>query len=76
MIKDKNGKMVNRSRKGGKNTRKNYTKKVLMTWISMNVWSLNLKPDILEHEVKWALGSITTNKVSGREEFQLSYFKS
>ena len=25
----------------------------------------NLEPDILECEVKWALGSITTNKVSG-----------
>ena len=24
-----------------------------------------LEPDILECEVKWALGSITTNKVSG-----------
>ena len=25
----------------------------------------HIKPDILECEVKWALGSITTNKVSG-----------
>ena len=25
----------------------------------------HLEPDILEYEVKWALGSITTNKVSG-----------
>ena len=25
----------------------------------------HLKPDILEYEVKWALGSITMNKVSG-----------
>ena len=25
----------------------------------------HLEPDILEREVKWALGSITTNKVSG-----------
>ena len=25
----------------------------------------HLKPDILEYEVKWALGSITTNKASG-----------
>ena len=25
----------------------------------------NLEPDILECKVKWALGSITTNKVSG-----------
>ena len=34
----------------------------------------NLEPDILECEVKWALGSITTNKEV--MEFQLSYFKS
>ena len=34
------------------------------------------EPDILECEVKWALGSITTNKASGGDEFQLSYFKS
>ena len=35
----------------------------------------HLKPDILKCEVKWALGSITTNKAS-RGDFQLSYFKS
>ena len=35
-----------------------------------------LKPSILECEVKWALGSITTNKATGGDEFQLSYFKS
>ena len=37
----------------------------------------HLEPDILECEVKWTLGSITTNKASGGDgEFQLSYFKS
>ena len=36
----------------------------------------HLEPAILECEVKWALGSITTNKASGGHEFQLSYFKS
>ena len=36
----------------------------------------HLEPDILECEVKRALGSITTNKASGLLEFQLSYFKS
>ena len=36
----------------------------------------HLEPDILECEVKWALGSITVNKASGDDEFQLSYFKS
>ena len=36
----------------------------------------HLEPDILEYAVKWALGSITTNKASGVMEFQLSYCKS
>ena len=35
----------------------------------------HLEPDILECEVKWALGSITMNKVVEVMEFQLSYFK-
>ena len=37
---------------------------------------IHLEPDILESEVKWALGSITTIKASGVMEFQLSYLKS
>ena len=41
----------------------------------MMVWSLILESDILESEIKWALGSITLNKAS-EIEFQLSYFKS
>ena len=36
----------------------------------------HLEQDILEGEVKWALGSISTKKASGVMEFQLSYFKS
>ena len=36
----------------------------------------NLEPDILEYEVKWALGSITTTKLGEGMDFQLSYFKS
>ena len=36
----------------------------------------HLELDILECEVKWALESISTNKASGGDEFQLSCFKS
>ena len=36
----------------------------------------HLEPDILECEVKWALGSITTTKLVEVMEFQWSYFKS
>ena len=36
----------------------------------------DLEPDILECEIKWALESITKNKVNVGDEFQLRYFKS
>ena len=36
----------------------------------------HLEPDILECEVKWALGSITTNKASGGNGIRADYFKS
>ena len=36
----------------------------------------HLEPDILECEVKWALGTITMKKLVEAMEFQLSYFKS
>ena len=36
----------------------------------------HLEPDILECEVKWALESITTNKLVEVMKFQLSYLKS
>ena len=37
---------------------------------------IHLEPDILECEVKWALGSITMNILVEVMKFQLSYFKS
>ena len=33
-------------------------------------------PDILECEVRWASGSITSNKANGGDGIQLSYFRS
>ena len=35
----------------------------------------NLEPDILECEVKWALGSITTNKASGGDKIPAELFQ-
>ena len=35
----------------------------------------HLEPDILECEVKWALGSITTNKTSGRDGIPVELFQ-
>ena len=36
----------------------------------------HLEPDILECEVKWALGSITMNKASGGDGISVELFKS
>ena len=35
----------------------------------------NLEPDILECEVNWALGSVTTNKASGGNEIPAELFQ-
>ena len=35
----------------------------------------HLEPDILECEVKWALGSITTNKASGDDRIPVELFQ-
>ena len=35
----------------------------------------HLEPDILESEVKWALGSITTNKASGGDGIPAGLFQ-
>ena len=40
-----------------------------------NSVSTHLEPDILECEVKWALGSITTNKASGCDGFPVELFQ-
>ena len=36
---------------------------------------IHLEPDILEHEVKWALGSITTNKAGGGDGIPAELFQ-
>ena len=35
----------------------------------------DLEPDILKCEVKWALGSITTNKANGDDEITVELFQ-
>ena len=45
-----------------------------MTGLTM--WSVpHLEPDILEYDVKWALGSITVNKTNGTDEIPAELFK-
>ena len=36
---------------------------------------MHLEPDILECDVKWALGSITKNKTSGGDEIPVELFQ-
>ena len=52
-----------RFKRVGKNTQEKYTKKDLKDQDNHNGVITHLEPDILECEVKWALGSITTNKL-------------
>ena len=35
----------------------------------------HLEPDILEYKVKWALGSVTTNKASGGDGIPVELFQ-
>ena len=54
-----------RSRRDEKNTQKNYIKKDLNDLDNHDDAVFHLEPDILECEVKWALGSTPANKVRG-----------
>ena len=61
--------------KSGKNTQKNYTKKDLHDPDNHNDMITHLEPDNLECEVKWALRSITTKKVSWGDEIPVELFQ-
>ena len=50
-------------------------KKGLIDRDNHNVVVTHLEPDILECEVKWALGSITANRVSGADGIPAELFK-
>ena len=60
----------------GKNIQKNWYKKGLNNLDNFDGMFTHLEPDILECEIKWALGSIIMNKASGGDRIPLSYFKS
>ena len=61
-------------RRGGKHTQ-NYPKKDLHDPDNQDGVIIHLKLDILECEVKWSLGSITTNKASGGDGFPVELFQ-
>ena len=60
-------------RRDGKNTEELY-KKDLHDPDNHDGVTADLEPDILECVVKWALGSITTNKASGGDGIPLELF--
>ena len=60
--------------RGGKNTQ-NYTKKDLHDPDNHDRVITHLEPNTLETEVKWALGSITTNKVSRGDGIPVELFQ-
>ena len=62
-------------RKGGKNTQKNYTKNDFHDPDNHDGVITHLEPDILECEVKWALGSITKKKASGGDGIPVELFQ-
>ena len=68
MIKDKNGKDLRKAEEIRKKWQE-YTEKLYQKDLNdldnHNCVVAHLEPDIIECEVKWNLGSITTNKVSG-----------
>ena len=78
-IKDRNGMDLTEAEDIGKRWQE-YTeelyKKDLHDPDNHNGIITHLEPDILECEVKWALGSIIRTKLVGVLDFQVSYFKS
>ena len=81
-IKDRNGMDLTEAedikkilRRGGKNTQKNCTKKDLHDPDNHDDVITHLEPGILECEVKWASGSITMNKASGRDAIPVKLFQ-
>ena len=78
MIKDRNGiikQNQGRLRKGGKNTKKTYLKKSINDMDNHDGVLSHLETDILECEIKQALGCNTTNRASGGDGIPAELFK-
>ena len=76
-IKDRNGMDLREAediKRGQENTEELY-KKDLHDPDNHDGMITHLEPDILEWEVRWALGSITTNKVSGGDGIPVELFQ-
>ena len=76
-IKDRNGKDLKKAEETKKRWQE-YTElytKGLSDLDNHNGVVTHLEPDILEYEMKWALGSITTNKTNGGDGIPDKLFK-
>ena len=77
-IKDRNGINLNRNRRHKKRWQE-YTEELYNKYLhdpdNHNGVITHLEPDILECEVKWALGSITTNNASGGDGIPVELFQ-
>ena len=77
-IKDRNGMDLTEAediKKSGQEYTEELYKKDLHNTDNHNGVITHLEPDILECEVKWALGSITTNKASGGDGIPVELFQ-
>ena len=78
MIKDKNSKDLTEAEEIKKRWQE-YTEELYRKGLhdpdNHNGVITHLEPDILEYEVKWALGSITTNKASGGDGIPVELFQ-
>ena len=74
-IKDWNGKDQAEAEEIKKRLQKNYTKKGLNDLDNHSGMVSRLEPDILECEVKWALGITTMDKASGGDGIPLELFQ-
>ena len=77
-IKDRNG-MDLREAEDIKKRQQEYTEELYKKYLhdpdNHNGVITHLEPDILEYEVKWALGSITANKASGPDGIPVDLFQ-
>ena len=77
-IKDRNGMDLTEAevlRRDGKNTEEKYQIQELHDQDNHDGVITHLEPDILECEVKWALGSISMNKASGGDGIPVELFQ-
>ena len=77
-VKDRNGRVITEAediKKRWQEYTKELCKKDLHNTDNHNGVITHLEPNILECKVKWALGSITTNKASGGDEIPIELFQ-